>query len=83
MLQEEFTVVGIAERERQPGIAAAVVCQTADGKEFRASPEMSESSKRDLWCNRELVKDGLPVSGFKALAATANPGFQSWWACDL
>jgi len=57
-LQEEFAVVAVHERERQPGVAGAVECRTAAGKPFRATPEMSEAGKRELWDRRAAYTGG-------------------------
>ena len=56
--QEEFVVRGVEERAKQPGVAAAVVCVTAAGHEFRATPETSAASKREMWADRRRYTDG-------------------------
>lgn len=56
--QEEFLVLGVEERAKQPGVASAVVCTTASGQRFRATPESSTDDKRDMWTNRGRYADG-------------------------
>jgi DNA ligase-1 len=52
-LQAEFAVLGIEERDRQPGTAGTVRCRTAAGLEFSATPECTEAEKGDMWRRRE------------------------------
>jgi len=77
MRQAEYEVVCIVERDRQRGVAASVMCRTAEGKTFKATPEMTERLKRELWQQRHQYDDGdwRASVRFQELTAGGVPRF--------
>jgi ATP-dependent DNA ligase len=77
MLQQEYVVTGITEREKQPGVAAAVRCQTPGGAAFHATPQCTRQEKRDMWCRRgEYAADGwVATVRYQELTAAGIPRF--------
>ena len=75
--QEEFEVVEIEERDRQPGTAGAVRCRTAGGLEFSATPECTEADKVDMWRRRDeyLGAQWLATVRYQELTDAGVPRF--------
>lgn len=75
--QEEFDVIGLEERPKQPGTVATVRCRTVAGKEFGATPECTLEEKRDMWDRREEYQDGRWVATvrFQELSDGGIPRF--------
>ena len=75
--QEEFRVVEIRERSKQPGIAATVECMTKDEKHFNATPESTIDEKKEMWDNREKYREGTWVATvrFQELTDRGVPRF--------
>jgi ATP-dependent DNA ligase len=76
-LQEEFAVVSLEERPKQPGIVATVRCITADGHEFGATPECTHAEKQAMWAKRSEYLDGKWVASvrFQELSDGGVPRF--------
>jgi DNA ligase-1 len=76
-LQEEFEVVEIEERDRQPGTAGAVRCRTVGGLEFSATPECTEADKVDMWRRRDeyLGAQWLATVRYQELTDAGVPRF--------
>ena len=76
-LQEEFTVIRLEERPKQPGIVATVRCTTANGQEFGATPECTHQEKQAMWDRRSEYLDGKWVASvrFQELSDGGVPRF--------
>ena len=76
-LQEEFAVIGLEERAKQPGVVATVRCRTGAGDEFGATPECTHGEKMDMWRDRQRYTDGRWVATvrFQELTDAGIPRF--------
>ncbi len=75
--QDEFEVVGLQERPRQPGIVATVQCTTATGTQFGATPECTTEEKREMWTRRTdyLSGDWIATVRFQEHTDAGVPRF--------
>lgn len=76
MLDADFRILGVEEgRGKMRGHAGAVVCATADGKEFRATPEGDMAVKKDFWERRAELVGKVGEVRYQALTLDGIPQF--------
>lgn len=76
MRDGDFAILGVEEgRGKMRGHAGAVVCATADGKEFRATPEGEMSVKRETWEGRDALVGKVGEVRYQDLSLDGIPLF--------
>lgn len=55
-IQEEYPIIGFS-REKHNETLAALILQTNDGKQFEATPSMTDDEKLDIWQNQDKYRN--------------------------